>query len=123
MDVQHPPGGGFSRQRALVEHPRAFRQGVLGFNVAAFDGQAKGSRAHPQKPGRLGQVHPAFSPPGLRLITGDQVRAAQGDDPFAGPPIAMPSAQSVSVEGAGDPIVGADPGQDTDGVDNPRNGS
>lgn len=120
LGVLHQPYGGFGGQGALVEHPGSFRQGMLGLDVAAFDGQAEGSRANPQKPGRLGQVHPAFRHPGLCLITGDPVRAAQGNHPFAGPPIAMSGAQFVSVEGAGDPIVGANPGQDPDGVDNPN---
>lgn len=68
--------GGPGFQPATVKNPRAVGQGMLGFNLPAFDGQAEGDSTHAQASRRFGETQPAFGLALFLAVTRDPVVTA-----------------------------------------------
>jgi len=70
-------GRRWSFERRTLKHPRAIRQRVSGFDVAALDGQPERSRADAEDPRGFVQIHPSFSRPSIAIVTRDVVMGTE----------------------------------------------
>src|SRR5437899_2449710 len=81
---------------------------MLGLDLALFCGEAQGLRADAKHGGSPRQVHPTVGLGRLGTIDRDGVVAAKRRHPFAGPAIAVSSANIIAIEQARDHVVAAD---------------
>ena len=107
----------WSFERLTMKHPRAIRQGMNGFDLAALDGQPERSRAEAEDPRGFGQIHPSFSRPSIAIVTSDVVVRAERDDPFASPAIPTPGAEPIPIQDVGNQIIRTDSRERPHGVD------
>ena len=70
-------GGRWSVERLTLKHPRAIRQGMGGFDVAALDGQPERSRADAKDPSGFGQIHPSFSRSSIAIVASNVVMGTE----------------------------------------------
>jgi hypothetical protein len=70
-------GRRWSFEHLRMKHPRAIRQRVSGFDVAALDGQPERSRAEAEDPRGLVQIHPSVSRPSIAIVTSDVVMGTE----------------------------------------------
>ena len=73
---------------------------MLGLDLALFCGEAQGLRADAKHGGSPRQVHPTVGLGRLGTIDRDGVVAAKRRHPFAGPAIAVSSANIIAIEQA-----------------------
>jgi hypothetical protein len=70
-------GRRWSFERLTMKHPRAIRQGMSGFDVAALDGQPERSGAEAEDPRGFVQIHQAFRRASIAIVTRDVVMGTQ----------------------------------------------
>src|SRR5262249_40024091 len=116
-DASDERGRRWHFERLTLKDPRAIRQGMGGFDFGSLDGQPERSWTDPKDAGGFVQIHPPVSDPSIAIVASDVVVAAERDHPFAGPPIATPREAPIPIQDMRQPIVGTNPGQDADRID------
>ena len=116
-DASDERGRRWRFERLTLKHPRAIRQGMGGFDVAALDSEPERSRTDPETASGFGQIHPAFRCASIPIVTSDVVVSAERDHSFSSPAIPTPGEEPIPVQDVRQQIVRTNPGQHADRID------
>jgi hypothetical protein len=91
-------------QRVFADNPRTVCEWVIGLDFTAIDSQAESARADIEISSGIRQVDPRRRV--IRLVTGNAMMTAQSSDSLACPSIASSCEMAISIQDAGDDVVG-----------------
>src|SRR5690606_5540893 len=91
-----------------AEEPRAVGQGMIALDYSCLAGDPQDLRRYVEQTRCVGQVERRLDAVKCRVVHRGLVMRAQGGDALTCPPIAMAGQQAVSIEDAGNQVIGGD---------------